>query len=164
MSRRVLSGVVVALLLLTTASGQQPTREPISQPQTPTFTVKVEYVEVDVRVTDSAGNLVRDLTKEDFQVFEDGRRQTVAAFSLIDIPIESSRPSDSDAIPIEPDVRSNERRADGRVYVMMLDDGGTRFDRTARTRAAARRFIEEHLGADDLMAIAFTFRTKLTQE
>ena len=67
MSRRVLSGVVVALLLLTTASGQQPTRQPISQPPTPTFTVKVEYVEVDVRVTDSTGNLVRDLTKDDFQ-------------------------------------------------------------------------------------------------
>ena len=164
MSRRVLSGVVVTLLLLTTASGQQPARQPISQPQTPTFTVKVEYVEVDVRVTDSAGNLVRDLTQEDFQVFEDGQPQMVTAFSLIDIPIEPSLPSASDTIPIEPDVRSNERRSDGRVYVMVLDDAGTRFDRTTRTRAAARRFIEEHLGADDLTAIAFTFRTKLAQE
>ena len=164
MSRRGLSGVVVALLLLTTASGQQPTREPIAQPQTPTFTVKVEYVEVDVRVTDSTGNLVRDLAQEDFQVFEDGRPQTIAAFSVIDIPIEPSRPSASDAIPIEPDVRSNERRSDGRVYVMILDDFNTRSDRTARTRAAARRFIQEHLGADDLMAIVFTFLRKPAQE
>jgi VWFA-related protein len=163
MSHRVLSGIVVALLLLTTASGQQPARQP-SQPQTPTFKVEVEFVEVDVRVTDSTGNLVRDLTKEDFQIFEDGQPQTIAAFSLIDIPIEPSRPSASDAIPIEPDVRSNERRFDGRVYVMMLDDGGTRADRTARTRAAARRFIEEHLGPDDLMAVVFTFLTKPAQE
>ena len=99
MSRRVLSGVVVALLLLTTASGQQQTRQPVSQPQTPTFRLQVEYVEVDVRVTDSTGNLVRDLTKEDFQIFEDGQPQTVAAFSLMDIPIEPSRPSGSGVDP-----------------------------------------------------------------
>ena len=78
-----------------------------------------------MRATDSKGNFVRDLTKEDFQIFEDGQPQTIAAFSLIDIPIEPSRPSGSGAIPIEPDVRSNERRFDGRVYVMMLDDAGT---------------------------------------
>jgi VWFA-related protein len=164
MSRRVLSGVVVPLLLLTTASGQQQTRQPISQPQTPTFRLQVEYVEVDVRVTDSTGNLVRDLTKEDFQIFEDGQPQTIAAFSLIDIPIEPSASSASSAIPIAPDVRSNERRFDGRVYVMMLDDAGTRFDRGTRTKAAARRFIQDHLGPDDLVAIGFTFRTKLAQE
>ena len=164
MSRRVLSGVVVALLLLTTASGQQQTRQPTSQPQTPTFRLQVEYVEVDVRVTDSKGDFVRDLTKGDFQIFEDGQSQTIAAFSLIDIPIEPSRPSGSGAIPIEPDVRSNERRFDGRVYVMILDDANSRADRTARTRAAARRFIQEHLGADDLMAIVFTLLRKPAQE
>ena len=63
MSRRVLSGVVVALLLLTTASGQQQTRQPISQPQTPTFKSQDEYVQVDVRVTNSTGKFVQDLTK-----------------------------------------------------------------------------------------------------
>ena len=42
MSHRVLSGVVVALLLLTTASGQQQARQPISQAQTPTFRLQVE--------------------------------------------------------------------------------------------------------------------------
>jgi VWFA-related protein len=164
MSRRVLTGVLV-VFSLTTATGQQ-ARSPDAarDPQSPTFRLQVEYVEVDVRVTGSNGDFVRDLTKDDFQIFEDGQSQTIAAFSLIDIPIEPSRPSGSGAIPIEPDIRSNERRFDGRVYVMILDDAGTRSDRTARTRAAARRFIQEHLGADDLMAIVFTLLSKPAQE
>jgi len=119
MSRRALTGVLV-VLSLTTASGQQ-TRQPAAPPtpQTPTFKVEVEYVGVDVRVTDSKGNFVRDLTKEDFQIVEDGRPQTIDAFSLIDIPIDQPV---SRSVPIAPDVQSNERPLDGRVYVMILDD------------------------------------------
>ena len=156
---------ILIVLSLATASGQQP-RQPArsAEPQTPTFRLEVEYVEVDVRVTDSNGNFVRDLTKDDFQILEDGKPQTVAAFSLVDIPIEPSSQTVASSVSIEPDVQSNERRFDGRVYVMILDDAGTGWDRTVRTRAAARRFIEEHLGADDLMAIVFTLLRKPAQE
>ena len=38
-----------------------------------TFKVEVNYVEVDARVLDGAGNFIRDLRKEDFQLFEDGK-------------------------------------------------------------------------------------------
>lgn len=71
MSRLVLSGVLVALLC-STPSAQQ-TRQPgaARQPPTPTFRLDVEYVEVDVLATDSKGNFVRDLTREDFQIVED---------------------------------------------------------------------------------------------
>jgi VWFA-related protein len=164
MSRRALTGVLV-VLSFTTASGQQ-TRQPAAPPtpQPPTFKVEVEYVEVDVRVTDSKGNFVRDLAKEDFQIVEDGKPQTIDAFSLIDIPIDPSRQPISPSVPIGPDVQSNERPFDGRVYVMILDDLNTRADRTARTRAAARRFIQEHLGANDLMAIVFTALSEPAQE
>ena len=66
MSRRVLS-VILIVLSLTTASGQQPrTPERAAELQTPTFRLQVEYVEVDARVTDAKGNFVRDLTKDDF--------------------------------------------------------------------------------------------------
>jgi len=164
MSRRVLSGVVVALLLLTTASGQQQTLQPISQLQTPTFRLQVEYVEVDVRVTDSKGNFVRDLTKDDFQVLEDGKPQTVAAFSLVDIPIEPSSQAVASSVSIESDVQSNERRFEGRVYAMVLDDANTWRDRTLQTKNAVRRFIEQHLGANDLMAIVFTKVGGVSQE
>ena len=125
-------------------------------PQPPTFKLRVDYVEVDVIVSDKQGNLVRGLEKGDFQVLEDGKAQAVSAFTTVDIPIErADRPLFS-ASPIEPDVRTNERPFDGRVYVMVIDDLHTRFGRSQRVKAAAKQFIERRLGANDLMAIVHT--------
>ena len=128
------------------------------QPQAPipTFKAQVEYVEVDAVVTDEQGQFVRNLKKEDFQVFEDGKPQTVSTFSLVDIPIErADRPLFAER-PIEPDVKSNERPFDGRVYVMILDDLHVDATRTQRVRQNARQFIERNLGANDLMAVIST--------
>jgi len=141
--------------------GQQPPPPPPppAQPsqQQPTFKVRVDYVDVDVVVTERQGNLVRDLKKEDFQVLEDGKGQTISTFTQVDIPVErADRPLFAES-PIEPDVKSNERPFDGRVYVMVIDDMHTRFGRTPRVKAAAKQFIERRLGANDLMAIVHTF-------
>ena len=90
-----------------------------------TFKVEVNYVEIDAVVTDAQGNFVRTLTKDDFQVFEQGKPQTVANFSLVDIPVEKFDPPLYKVKPIEPDVRSNRREFDGRVFVLVLDDLNT---------------------------------------
>jgi len=133
-----------------------PQQPPASAPQQPTFKLRVDYVEVDVVVTDKDGNLVRDLKKEDFQVVEDGKPQTINTFSLVDIPIERADRPLFQADPIEPDVRTNERPFDGRVYVMVIDDLHTNFGRSIRVKTAAKQFIERRLGANDLMAIVHT--------
>src|SRR5262245_7131590 len=129
---------------------------PAAPTQGPTFRVRVDYVEVDVVVTDRQGNLVRDLKKEDFQVLEDNKSQQIATFTTVDIPVErADRPLFQES-PIEPDVKTNEKPFDGRVYVMVIDDLHTRFGRTIRVKAAAKQFIERRLGANDLMAIVHT--------
>ena len=145
------------------SAGQNP--PPPQQPQQPTFRVQVDYVEVDTVVTDKQGNLVRDLKKEDFQVFEDGKPQTITTFTHVDIPIErADRPLFASS-PIEPDVKTNERPFDGRVYVMVIDDLHTRFGRTQRVKSAARQFVQQRLGANDLMAVVHTFgATDASQE
>src|SRR4029434_24581 len=86
-----------------------PASAPPQGPQTPTFRVQVDYVEVDVLVTDQQGRFVRDLKKEDFQVFEDGKPQSVSTFSLVNIPVERPDRPLFAAEAIEPDVESNER-------------------------------------------------------
>jgi VWFA-related protein len=140
----------------TPAPGPGQTPPPSDQTPTPTFKAEVEYVEVDALVTDQQGRFVRDLKKEDFQVFEDGRRQTISTFSLVDIPREPpDRPLFS-SVPIEPDVKSNERPFDGRVYVMVLDDLHTDALRSQYVKRAARQFIERNLAANDLMAVVHT--------
>jgi VWFA-related protein len=129
--------------------------QPPGQPP-PTFRSGVEFVEVDVVVTNAQGNFVGDLTRDDFQVFEDGKRQAVADFTLVDIPIEKfDRPLYASS-PIEPDVRTNEHPFEGRVYVMVIDDLHTDPMRLQRTKNAARQFIQQRLGANDLMAVTHT--------
>jgi VWFA-related protein len=116
----------------------------------------VEYVEVDAVVTDRDGQFVRGLTQNDFQIFEDGKPQPISAFSIVDIPVDQLQRPLFSPQAIEPDVKSNERPFDGRVYVMVVDDLHTYAGRTPRVRAAARQFIEQHLGANDLMAVVHT--------
>jgi VWFA-related protein len=148
--------VFVALAAVVAAQSQQAPSSQAPSPSTPTFKAQVEYVEVDALVSDQQGQFVRTLTKDDFQVFEDGKRQTISTFSLVDIPVERyDRPLFSPH-PIDRDVQTNERPFDGRVYVMILDDLHVAPQRTPRVRAAARQFIERHLGANDLMAVIFT--------
>jgi len=134
-----------------------PQTAPPAPNQGPTFRVRVDYVEVDVVVTDRQGNLVRDLKKEDFQILEDGKAQTISTFSLVDIPIERADRPLYQADPIEPDVKTNAQPFDGRIYVMVIDDTHTNAGRTARVKGAARQFIERRLGANDLMAVVHTF-------
>jgi VWFA-related protein len=135
---------------------QPPPAQQQPQQQGPTFRVRVDYVEVDIVVTDRQGNLVRDLKKEDFQVLEDNKAQQIATFTTVDIPVERADRALFEESPIEPDVKTNEKPFDGRVYVMVIDDLHTRFGRTNRVKVAAKQFIERRLGANDLMAIVHT--------
>jgi VWFA-related protein len=160
MDRRLGFGALFVLLASGVLSaGQNPPPQnppPVAPPQQPTFKVQVDYVEVDVIVTDQEGRFVRDLRQEDFEVFEDGRPQTVTGFGLVEIPVEQGVKPLYASAPIEPDVETNERPFDGRVYVMVIDSNHTNFARSGRVKIAAKQFIERNLGANDLMAVVHT--------
>ena len=65
---------------------QAPQAKPDAQPPI-TFRVEVNYVEIDAIVTDEQGNFVRNLTKDDFEVTEEGTRQDVSLVSLVHIQL-----------------------------------------------------------------------------
>jgi VWFA-related protein len=148
--------IAAALLALAGSDvlGQAPQSQAPAQP--PTFKVEVNYVEIDASVTDAQGNFVGDLTREDFQVIEEGTRQSITAFSRVDLPIEREDPPLSRAAAIEPDVRSNREAFNGRVFLLLLDDLQTSFKRTALVRAAARQFIRRYVGTNDMVAVVTT--------
>jgi len=143
-------------LLLVSALLQAPTPPP-QQAQPPvTFRVEVNYVEIDANVVDAQGNFVRTLTRDDFQILEDGKPQQLTAFSMVDIAVERPDPPLFAKNPIPPDVATNRTPFEGRVFVIVLDDLHTRFTRTARTRLAARQFVERYVGANDIVAVVNT--------
>ena len=152
-----LAGLMLLLTGSALTAGQAPApAQPPAAQQPPTFKVRVDYVEVDAVVTDRQGRIVRDLKKEDFQVLEDGKSQAITNFTMVDIPVDRDNRPLFAASPIEPDVKTNEKPFDGRVYVMVVDDLHTRFGRSQRVKLAAKQFIERRLGANDLMAVVHT--------
>ena len=158
---RIFSTAAVGLVLAATlVAAQAPAPAPVQAPAPEvTFKVEVNYVEEDVRVVDKAGNFVRGLKQEDFQVLEDGKPQKVQAFGMVDIP--NTRPRKPlylapDALPIEPDVAVNKQVLDGRLYLIVLDDYHVAPLRSQNVRQLARRFVLEKLGPDDQAAVVVT--------
>jgi VWFA-related protein len=107
---------------------------------------------VDVVATDRSGKQISDLTADDFEITDEGKRQTVAAFKLVSSDGGSETgellPTSSDAveeIDSSPD--------DVRLFALFLDD----FHVSARWSGVAReqlaRFVEKSLGPADLVAL-----------
>src|SRR4029453_14557523 len=160
MTRLVLSLAVLTMLFSTGGvaveqdSQQPPAGSPHPSAQQPpiTFRADINYVEVDARVLDQQGAFVPSLKAGDFQVFEDGKPQPVTVFSLVNIPVERAERPLFASKPIEPDPKKNLPGAEGRIYLLVLDDYHTSFARSSRTKAAARQFIERYMGANDTAA------------
>jgi VWFA-related protein len=144
--------------------GQGQSSPPPQQPQI-TFRAEVNYVEVDARVLDRDGKFIAGLTADEFEVLEDGKPQKIAAFSMVNIPVERVERPLFASKPIERDVRTNLEGVDGRIYVIVLDDLHTAALRSPRLKGAAKNFIERYVGANDLAAIVHTSgRSDASQE
>jgi VWFA-related protein len=131
-----------------------------------TFRLEADYIEVDAVVTDGKGALVRDLKREDFEVLEDKKPQTIDVFALVDIPLErADRPLYRPA-GVERDVVSNEKEIEGRIYVLLLDGNHVAPPNTLLLKKAARQFIDQYMGANDLASVvhASTGPAELNQE
>jgi VWFA-related protein len=153
-SRLFLAATLAAVAWVRPSAEQQ--RPADDAPQV-TFKVEINYVEVDAAVFDRQGAFVSNLRRDDFEVFEDGVRQDVTAFTQVNIPIERAEPMPLQAkVPIEADVISNARPFDGRVYVIVLDDKHTAAFRTARTRKAAEQFITRYMADNDIACVLTT--------
>jgi VWFA-related protein len=140
------------------AAGQQPTGPQL------TFRVETNYIEVDAVVTDGRGNFVRDLKREDFTILEDGKPQKVDAFALVDIPLERADPLLHRDDVVDPDVFTNERDFEGRIYLIMLDSYHVAPIRTQLARKVMRDFILNNMAVNDTAAVVHVGRTDISQE
>src|SRR5688500_3808930 len=163
MKFRYLFVLPVALLAAAIVSAQQTPQQggatqQSSAGQRPavTFRTETNFVEVHAIVTDQKGAFVKDLAREEFEVYEDGRLQSPTVFSLVDVPLEKPFVPLNATAPIEPDVRATTRTFDGRIYILLLDDLHTNVTRTNNVREVAKRFINEYLGVNDLAAVVYT--------
>jgi hypothetical protein len=125
---------------------QSPSRAPA---QSTVFRAEVDYVEVEAFVTDEAGKVVSGLSRDDFQVFEEGARQEIAVFAEIRIPIDRT-----DATPPER-VRSTQDVATNEEGIGASPDGGYAAPRSGLDVSAGGRAPEAARSAARLACFAF---------
>ncbi len=136
-------------------AGQQPAEQPAERAQQPIRT-GINFVRVDVIVTDNKGQPVLDLKPEDFSISEDGKSQKIEQFSVVKIDNVSQiqdRPSSS--IRNDHDEEREAARPDVRLFVVLLDDYHVRRGNAMGVRRPLVDFIQNQLGPADMVALMY---------
>jgi len=144
----------------------QPQSQPQSQPQKPSddqedvVKITTNLVQVDAVVTKD-GKPVKNLTADDFEIFEDGRRQTITSFAYIsNVPATAPPPTKEDkkaaananAAPYAP-IKADEPH---RTVAFVVDDLGLSAESMSIVRKQLRKFVAEQFQPNDLVAIVRT--------
>jgi len=140
--------IVTSMITLATfhpVSAQQPVPQP--QPATPaeqtgpapgTYTLQVnaQAVVLDVVVTNKKGEIVNNLSKDDFQVYEDKVPQTIRT---LDQPQSHLAPAN---IPISSTAELDKLEPAAPVTIIVLDEINTRFEDEAFARYSLKKFLD----------------------
>ncbi|HEX5475225.1 MAG TPA: VWA domain-containing protein [Vicinamibacterales bacterium] len=117
--------------------------------QAPAFRGSTTLVAIDAVVRDSAGHPIRNLTRDDFQVLEDGQLRDLQTCTLIDLPVTDVGARVETAAR---QVASNAR--DGRVYLIAIDAFHLTPAGAHRIAPLLKQFITDYMGPADVAAVA----------
>src|SRR5215204_3385635 len=173
--RRILVLVLFIVQLMQVVVGQQTTNPPPQPPQNPgtiqepktinaqdVVKITTNLVQVDAVVTDRKGKRVIDLKPEDVELYEDGNVRSITNFSYISLdsgePLPIGRPSNSDKAAVAPPLVPRPLRPQQvrRTIALVVDDLGLSFESAVHVRNSLRKFLDEQLQPDDLVAIIRT--------
>ncbi len=144
---------------------QQPQQQPAQPPgqpppgdqPPPVFRAGINFVRVDVIVTDKAGATVTNLQATDFEITEEGKPQQIETFKYVQLdggllPGPDGPPR---AIRTDYDEESEAARDDVRLFGVFLDDYHVRDGNSLAARQQIARFIETQLGPSDMVGLMY---------
>src|SRR3954469_7539033 len=141
---------------------QQPAQPPPPPPdqttQPPVFRGGINYVRVDVIVSDNKnGNPVADLQASDLDVAEDGKPQKIDTFKLIKLDggTADSVKEPPKEIRNDFDEESEAARDDVRLFAIFLDDYHVRRGASMAVRGQLARFIDTQIGPSDMVGVMY---------
>ena len=126
------------------------------QPQAPVFRSGVQVVEVDARVFDGAGRFVTDLTRDDFEILEDGVVQPVVAMTLVGGASLPTRAAPTPETPTNrtPSTTTHVPTTPRQTWIFFFDlnhlSAGGNF---GRAREAVEEFIAKRFREGDLAGV-----------
>jgi VWFA-related protein len=123
------------------------------------FKARVNLVIVPVVVRDRQGKAVGNLKQEDFQLFDKGKPQYIARFSMEKAAGRLMKAGTAAPAPKDPDSPFEDKPAadlPDRFIAYLFDDVHMKFGDLARARDAARRHIDTALRTTDRAAIYTT--------
>ncbi len=124
-------------------------------PQQPTFRTGINFVRVDVIVTDRQGNAVNDLRQEDFEVLEDGKLQSIETFRLVKIDTATPIETTGRTIRSRNDEEAAAANENARIFVFFLDDYHVRLGNSMGARRPLTKFVQNQIGPNDLLAVMY---------
>jgi VWFA-related protein len=166
----VITAIVVLAVLMCTAAGhaqQQPQQQQQPPPQQsadqPVFRTGINFVRVDVIVSDKSGTNVSGLKQSDFEVTEDGKPQSVETFKFIKLdggtfPSPDGPPR---AIRNDADEESEAAKDDVRLFAIFLDDYHVRKENSIRVRQPIEQWIQTQLGPSDMIGLMYPLESVL---
>ncbi|MDO8679773.1 MAG: VWA domain-containing protein [Acidobacteriota bacterium] len=161
-----LAGVAVLALSATLsavlgaqAPGQAPAAPPPAQPARPTFRVAIDYVTTDVIVRNNQDQFIADLTKTDFEIYEDGVKQEITGLTLVHggrvHNLAAPPPAAAQEGIILPPSRPKNDTA-GRIFLIIVDDLHLDFRNTGRIRDLFKKISKTLVHEGDMFSIVST--------
>lgn len=150
------------LVFNTLAQDPKPTQTPIpAGDDEDVVKISTTLIQVDAVVVDEKGNIVTDLKPEEFEIYENGKKQELTNFSFISTVSDtapaanpSPTPKGNVSDPMPPvQIRPDQVR---RTIALVVDDLGLSFESTAWTRHALKKFVDTQMQPNDLVAIIRT--------
>ena len=121
----------------------------------PVFRGGVNFVRVDVIVTDRQGNPVNDLKLEDFEIAEDGKPQKAETMRLVKIDATTAPSYTSRTIRTRIDEETAAADENSRIFVFFLDDYHVRKESSMSVRRPIIEFITNQLAPNDLIGVMY---------
>ena len=158
---RLVTALALAAALLPTVGAQQqpppPQKPPAQDPeQRPIFKTGINFVRVDVIVSDKNGNPILDLKPEEFSVSEDGRAQKIEQFDVIKIdPLDQVEGPTNSQIRSRQDEEREAARPEVRMFTILLDDYHVRRGNDMAVRKPLIDIIQNQLAPADMVAVMY---------
>ena len=135
---------------------QPPADQTPERAQQPPIRTGINFVRVDVIVSNNKGEPVLDLKAEDFSVSEDGKPQRIEQFSVVQIDnVAQAEDRPPSSIRNDHDEEREAARPDVRLFVILLDDYHVRRGNAMAVRRPLHDFIQNQLGPADMVALMY---------